>query len=294
MRISARTHLMTILTATCVAGGASAAPAEGLVPMAFAAVWKKASTVSYQAPSANDAEAAKGLFERLIKGERGDALRREAAQLGWEMRSEKKAGIDWTVLVEPASERAGRGMYAFSDKGRHALQAPHVPSDGLTGDILVRFAGDGLPRALAWNTVHRKEADLAHLDYTYFNAFALAYAKAFPNEKILQLHGFDSDRRKSGAGADSAAIVSATTDRPSAAFREAVSCLKKRVAENTRLYGVDVRELGGTTNSGAKSLRQAGYAGFIHIELDRDLRERLLSVAADRQAFFECLGGSDR
>lgn len=285
---------MTILAAACAAGGASAAHADGIIPQAFTTVWKKASTVSYQAPSANDAEAARGLFERLLKGERGDPLRRQAAQLGWEMRSEKSAGTDWTVLVEPASERAGRGMYAFSDKGRHALQAPHVPSDGLTGDILVRFAGDGLPRALAWNTVHRKQADLAHLDYTYFNAFALAYARAFPNERIFQLHGFDSDRRKSGAGADSAAIISATIDRPPPALREAVSCLKKRVAEKTRLYGVDVRELGGTTNSGAKALRQAGYADFVHIELDRDLRERLLNSAADRQAFFECLGGSDR
>lgn len=285
---------MTILTAASVAGGASAAASDGLIAEAFETVWKRASAVSYQTPSANDADAAVLLFERLLKGERGDALNRQAAQLGWEMRSDKRAGADWTVLVEPASARAGRGMYAFSTKGRHALQAPHVPSDGLTGDILLRFAGDGLPRALAWNTVHRKQADVAHLDNTYFTAFALAYAKVYPQEKILQLHGFDSDRRKSGAGADSAAIISATTDRPPPALREAVSCLKNRVTENTRLYGVDVRELGGTTNSGAKALRQAGYAGFVHIELDRALRERLAGDTAARQAFFACLGGPER
>lgn len=264
---------------------------DNLVEQSFAQAWRRASTVDYVAPESSDVAAMRELFTRLLKGERDQKITSRLGQLGWNLRTRSAGGRTWTVLAEEEDKRSGRGLFAIASQGRHALQAPHVPSDGLTGDILLRFAADGLPRALAWNTLPRSKADMAHSDNTYFMAFSQAYATVFPDDKIIQIHGFDGSKRRTRDAEHSSAIVSATHKNASRELRAAVDCLKQRLDPDTRLYGQDVSELGGTTNSVARTLRGDGYQGFIHVELSLPLREALHDEAGKRLSLFECLGG---
>lgn len=263
----------------------------GLLPQAYAQAWNSNRGVRYITPSPAELAATSDIFTRLLRGERGRGLEELARTAGWRIRSEGQDGGDLVVMSEAPDAIRGRGLYAFFGRGRHALQAPHVPTDGLTGDILLQYAQDRLPRALAWNTVPRSRGDMAHLADTEFIAFSRAFALAHPAEKIIQLHGFDVDQRKTAAAASSGAIVSATHRRPSEELRLAVRCLQERVESATRLYGEDARELGGTTNAVAKALRAGGYEHFIHLEAALPLRERLLHDARQRRDLFMCLGG---
>ena len=271
------------------AGTANASP-PAVLEQAYAQAWSPAQPTEFGAPSAEELAATREMFVRLLRGEGAAALARQARMGGWTLRTGNQAGVTLTVVSEPPDNARGRGLYAFFSRGRHALQAPHVPTDGLTGEILLRFGADGLPRALAWNTVPRSSADLAHLENTDFVTFALAFAQVHPGEKIMQLHGFDTARRKSGAAAQSGAIVSAAHANPSRELRLAVQCLRGKVEPNTTLYGVDVRELGGTTNSIGRALRAGGHDNFIHVEMALALRKRLMTDAGQRSAWFSCLG----
>ncbi len=258
----------------------------------YSRAWKDAKSVDYVVPSADELATMQQLFVRLLKGEPVKAMASDMQALGWAVFTESAGGVTWTIVAEAENQRRGRGLYAFSNAGRHALEAPHVPSDELTGQILLRYAEDGLPRALAWNTVPRKTADLAHLNGTYLIAFSRAFAQVYPSEKILQLHGFDAQRRRSVAGAQSSAIISAARHDPPPELKSAVKCMQQEIEKNTRLYGVDVHELGAMTNDVARALRNEGYRGFIHIEMDMSLREQLVDVPAKRQALLNCLGGT--
>ena len=269
----------------------SALGATGLLEQAYAQAWGKTSTVAYAAPSVAELAVTQDLFTRLLRGEPADSLAGQARAGGWQLRSERRAdGVVIVVSDIPGTAR-GRGLYAFFSNGRHALQAPHVPSDGLTGEILLRYAADGLPRAMAWNTVPRSRVDLAHLDGTDLIAFTRAFVQSHPRDKILQLHGYDSGRRRSASAAESGAIVSATHTNPSRELRSAVRCLREKVEPGAKLYGVDVNELGGTTNSVARAVRTGGWDQFVHVEMALPLRERLLSDHAQRAALFTCLVG---
>lgn len=263
----------------------------GLLQQAYADAWNNNAGIRYSSPAPEELAATRDIFARLLRGEHGPGLEEQARKAGWLIRSDEHEKGDLVVMSEAPGAMRGRGLYAFFGRGRHALQAPHVPTDGLTGDVLLRFAHDRLPRALAWNTVPRIRGDMAHLADTEFIEFSQAFAQAHPEEKIIQLHGFDVDLRKTDAAASSGAIVSATHRRPSSELKRAVLCLKERVESATRLYGEDVRELGGTTNTVAKALRGGGYEHFIHLEAALPLRERLLQDATQRRDLLICLGG---
>lgn len=262
-----------------------------LLDKLYSGAWRDAKSVHYAAPSTDELATMQKLFARLLKGEPVNAMASDLQALGWAVFTETAGGVTWTIVAETGNQRRGRGLYAFSNTGRHAIQAPHVPSDELTGRILLRYADDGLPRALAWNTVPRRTADLAHLDGTYLIAFSRAFAQAYPSEKILQLHGFDARRRRSANGAQSSAIISAAHKNPQSELKSAVKCMKQKIEKRTRLYGVDVHELGAMTNSVARALRNEGYKGFVHVEMSLPLREQLADDPAKRQVLLDCLGG---
>ena len=288
--VTVRLAALTALFASLLPSVAMTSP-EPLLNQAYSQVWKESARTRFVPPQLSELEATEDLFVRLLQGQDAASLGTLAHKGGWMLRSERSADRSVVVVSELPTGRRGRGLYAFFDRGRHALQAPHVPSDKLTGEILLRYGDDSLPRALAWNSVPRSVADLAHLDGTDFIAFSRAFARVNPGEKIMQFHGFDSNRRKTNAAADSAAIVSAGHSQPTRELRDAVHCMNLKLDSATRLYGVDVKELGGTTNSVVHALRAMGYEHFIHLELNLSLREQLLADAKKRKALFGCLVG---
>ena len=212
-----RTTSIAALTALLLGASQLAIGLEssGLLQQAYSQAWKNNRGVDYRAPSTAELTATGELFVHILRGERGPALEEQARLAGWRIRSEAQDGGDLIVVSEAVDAIRGRGLYAFFSKGRHALQAPHVPTDGLTGEILMGYAQDRLPRALAWNTVPRLRGDMAHLGQTEFIEFSRSFALVHPTEKIIQLHGFDAEQRETAAASGSGQRAAARCPLPS-------------------------------------------------------------------------------
>lgn len=259
---------------------------------ALRGAWTDAQSVRYAAP-ADDPQwrATQALMSRLLWGERSAQVQALASELGWSLREGSSGGRRWTVLAERPERRSGRGLYAFADTpGQHAIQAPHVPSDLYTGEIAVALGEQGNLRAIAWNTVHRREADLPHLDNSAMHAFSRAFAAQYAQERIVQLHGFDAERADRVGEGQRGAILSSTQRTPPPAVRSLAQCLREHVEPGTRLFGVDADRLGGTRNRIAGELLASGFTGFLHLEMGLDLRKSLRDDPQRRSALLNCLG----
>lgn len=204
------------------------------------------------------------------------------------------------LLREPAGRHEGTGWYLIgppSDVGP-ALQLPHAFRDLDTGRVGLALVREHPFVAAAWNSVPRDTplaeaagtADLAHLEQTLFTSFTEALALSGRVTRLIQLHGFARGKRRTPQGHSSHLILSDGTRVPGATVREAAACLRETVEPATRLYPVEVRELGGRTNVQGRIVRALGLP-FLHVELSRELRRRLLEDAELRSRLYRCLGG---
>jgi hypothetical protein len=248
----------------------------------------------YVAAGADELARAEHLFGQLAAGASPEALAGEGLAL--DVVIERDGPL--TVVRERDDARRGRGFYVFRDDARpDVLQVPHGFKDEMTRDIGLALFREGSFSAAAWNTVPRDyerdgtrvDADLAHLPATWFTAFARAAARAWPEGRSLQIHGFEPDKRRSETGAAADLILSDGTNSPGDALRRQRDCLARGLGRNVALYGDGLRELGGTTNVQAQALRGIGYAGFVHVEISRALRRALRDDAATRATFLACL-----
>ena len=226
-------------------------------------------------------------FQRLLQEGGSPELVRNLEDLGFSVPESRKAGGSSLLFVREAPERAtGKGFYMIKEQGSPVLvQAPHRYKDAGTGTILARLMEEHDFGAAAWNTAPRwyegasgrVDADLAHIEVSHFNAFTLAFARAYPEGTVVQLHGFARDKRTTAYGRSASIIVSSGTERPAGVARAVAECLGSALpAETVLLYPMQVRELGATTNTNAQALRDIGFDRFVHIELSRELRDRLL------------------
>ncbi len=204
----------------------------------------------------------------------------------------------WRALADLDSDPQGRGLYAYRPGGLDLLiSAPHQFKDLRTGRI-AGFLFDELQLgAAAFNTAPRdlpmggdRLSDLGKLEGTEFNLFHLAYHAHRPGARIVQLHGFAAEKRKSAAARAAQVIVSNGTRRPDPGTRAIASCLAG-AGIKTAIYPDEVSELGGTTNITLAELTKAGapIGTFVHVETSRDLRDRLSDDAALRFVFGSCL-----
>jgi len=289
-----RRPLTAGLLALCLlaAGGARATSLETL--------WKAARDGRYRAPSAAELRQATALFRRELAGDPAPGLRRDWRALGWERHTLKLGNQNCRVLYEAAGRREGRGFYLFCPRaaGCAVLQAPHSFKDLHTGRIALALAGKGRFRATAWNTVPRysedaqgrRDADLAHLPESYFTALARAVAEHADSGPLIQLHGFSRAARRDD-GRDAHIILSNGTRRPGTRILELAGRLRQAFGLDTRVYPLDIQELGALTNRQGQVMRAAGRDDFVHIELSLELRRRLREDAAARARFARALPG---
>jgi hypothetical protein len=196
------------------------------------------------------------------------------------------------IIKEQNSMRQGRGFFALrqSETNKWLLQAPHADTDLYTGKIASRLFLEGSFKAAQWNTVSRKMlADMAHLPGTYWQAFTEAFAEKYPDGKIIQIHGFDQNTRKTKTGAETDMILSAGHMDPPQWLKQTAACLKSAFPGQVSLYPADVKELGGTTNSQGELLHQLGHKGFLHIEMSQKMRQQLLDHSEVRHLLIQCL-----
>lgn len=248
----------------------------------------------YVAASTDELTRAERLFSRLATGAAPEALLGEMRDL--DLVAELDGPL--VILSESPDARRGRGFYVFRRDARpDVLHVPHGFTDEMTRDIGLALFAEGSFSAAAFNTVPRRyeregqriDADLAHLPGTWFNAFVRATARAWPQGRSLQIHGFDPGKRRSEAGASAELILANGTAVPDDALRGQRDCLARSLMQNVALYPDDVRELGGTTNVQGQILRSVGYVGFVHVEISRSLRRSLRDDARARTTFLACL-----
>ena len=276
------------------------APKEILITSAEDAQWLSA---ELKAPKkddglinvdAADVKAFESLLKKtlLTKGN-GDSLitdfKEQWSDLHWQIGTSPSK--TFFSIRETEEHRHGRGVYAFRIDAQEpiALQAPHRFSDLMTGTISTKLFSEHSISAIALNTVHRKEIDLSHTKLHYFNAFTSAIIKAQHDVSILQLHGFTNEG-KTGAAKFARVIISDTTKFPGRSARQTALEFKTFFGQDhTRLFPIDVQQLGGTTNRQAQIAHDLGCPDFLHIELNREFRSQLKLDASVRDSFFACI-----
>ncbi|NOQ34598.1 MAG: hypothetical protein GQ569_01720 [Methylococcaceae bacterium] len=188
-------------------------------------------------------------------------------------------------------ETQGRGFIVLRSENSKPwlLQAPHAKSDLYTGKIASRLFLEGEFKAVIWNSLPRKKIDVAHLYQSHWQAVTQAFSVQYPQGRIIQIHGFSAKKRKSLVAQNSDMIVSAGHLFPPLWVQKVVECLKAKTVLKVSLYSYDVNELGATKNSQSQLLQSLGHQGFIHLEMNKKLREDLLKNAALRKQLLVCL-----
>jgi hypothetical protein len=238
------------------------------------------------------------LASLLSRADTGDAdlgrLAAKAARIGFQIEVWRVDGGLYWALLEQNSQRRGAGAYIVRISKRSQsriqmiLQTPHAYYDVGTGIIGARlfFGGEVDARALFTNTVHRywdatgdyqpregSASDVCHrLDHVFQYATDTA-ARVLGDVVVVQLHGFaDSPKRPD-------AITSAGDANGSTPL---VMTLQQKIGDllgDTKRFPEETEELGGTTNVQGHLLSNYRHAYFVHVELSKNIRERLLDSA---------------
>jgi len=254
---------------------------------------------SYVPADVTELEKAESLFLRTLQGEDTSVLKDEWQTIDFDLIAIREKGKNYLVLQEIPARKEGRGFYLFraNSNSTSVLQAPHSFKDLRTREITFDLILQSDYAAAAWNTVPRDyiennvqiDADMAHLEHTFFISFSRAFARHYTQGDLLQLHGYAQDKRSTDAGKASELILSSGTSMPTNTLLETVACMKQKVSSKTYAYPLEVDELGGTTNTIGKALRQLGHEGFMHIEINRGIREQLLTEPKLQNGFNNCL-----
>lgn len=206
-----------------------------------------------------------------------------------------------SVLHEAPDMLGGRGVYVIGalPVDDLLLQAPHRFNDLHTGTILTSLIAESPPSAAAFNSTPRRfetdegiiSADMAHQEASTMIAFTRAFLRANPHGRVVQLHGFESDKRKSTVGRSADFIVSNGTQQASPYVQAVAACLMRTIPDRrTLLFPRDVSELGATTNTiGAAVRTLIGKDHFLHIEANLPTRIALKDDSGMRNRLMTCL-----
>ncbi|GAA4642211.1 hypothetical protein GCM10023115_04360 [Pontixanthobacter gangjinensis] len=209
---------------------------------------------------------------------------------------------DWpnsTLYREKEGECLGRGGYLLRRRPPIglALTAPHRASDRHTGTLAIALFGEGEAAAVAWNSAPRRPTkdckgggDPARHETHYLTAFSSAFAKKYPQGRVVQLHGFDRMRRETTVARNADIIVSDGSDEPSSQLLDLADCLSINLRPlRVAVYPMESKELGALQNKQGQVLRAEGFKGFAHIEIAAETRQSLIDDGDLRAAFRACL-----
>ncbi len=265
----------------------------GVAALAFAPLGNAARA---DAGSRETFTAARAMFRRAL-ADAPDVD--DAAKLGLNIRP---SDGDWNgiLLSEEEGDCAGRGAYLLREGTPFplAITAPHRGSDHHTGTIAAELFAETSAAAAAWNSAPRRAGeacdaaiDLARQSQHIFTAFSLAFAETFPAGRVVQIHGFDGDKRNSEAARNADIIISDGTEEPSSKLLDLADCLSRRLAPRPVIvYPIETGELGALNNAQARVLREeAGFDGFVHLELSAQLRAELVQDDNLRARIGRCL-----
>jgi len=255
-------------------------------------LWQDSRATHFQAPTHSELRQAQQLFQRHFLGEWNTELEQAWQDLGFEAQLINiKPGQPYLIIKEQANQRQGRGFFVFNRQSQSSaiLQAPHSFKDSYTGSIAFKWFIEGDYRAGAWNTIPRDSIDVAHAPDSYFNAFSRALGRHIPQARLIQLHGFAQHKRRSDPGRSADIILSAASQWPTPQVQTITTCARQQLPHKVRIFPLDVSELGGTLNINAAVLRQTGQNDFIHLEMSKKLRRKLLKDQTLRSRLSDCM-----
>jgi len=247
-------------------------------------------------PSAKEFSLGQDAFAQLLADPQAPLGELEA--LGFETGAVEGV-LDASLISERDDECAGRGIYWLRQNAssKLAITAPHRGSDRHTGILAASLFEETSARAAAWNSAPRRPTgqcqfaiDLARERDHLFSAFAMAFAQAEPDGLMVQLHGFEGARRDTDVAQNAAMILSNGTPNPSERLLNIADCLSLAFApQQILVYPGDTGELGALTNAQGQLLNEAGFEGFVHIEIAAQLRASLIEDGALRAKLAMCL-----
>jgi hypothetical protein len=207
--------------------------------------------------------------------------------------------LSWpdVVLVREKGRLRGGGAYVVRTSSQSSLlvETPHTFFDEGTFPLGCEMFQRSAARALFINTTHRYKsapktadgrfpADVAHSATSLFHATTEALIGTQKNLNIVQLHGFSTRE------VDARAVVSSGERRPGVPWvAKAATSLSEIMAGKVLRYPEDTNELGATTNVQAMALRRAAGGKFLHVEMDDEMRRRLLNDPALRSRALDAI-----
>ncbi len=272
---------------------------EGNMARARSLYFASATRNVFEAVSVHETARMEELFSLLLAGDFSPEVSRKWRELGFTLEPAELQGQRVWTLTD--AEGRGRGFYLFRGPTSTGplLMAPHRYADADTGRIGLAMAREGDFSVTAWNTTHRYESgpgdprglsDFAHRPNSPFTALTRSFARMFPDRAVIQIHGYANGHRKGRAGRGSDVILSAGGLRPGW-LGSLGRCCDSAGMGRVLTYPDEVSELGGTTNVSGRILRAMGLSSFVHVEMNREVRTRLLDEAELRKDFITCLCG---
>jgi len=265
-------------------------------------IYKNSKTTgNYINPGAKELDQAQILFRSLFTNKDLSGLKNILKELHFKIVKMELNRKELIILIEEKAHQKGRGFYIFfkNTKAQDVLQMPHRQKDLYTGKIGLTLFVEGNFAAGAWNSVPRNytqggkriSADLCDFYQSYYIAFSKEFAHCYPKGHIIQLHGFSSDKRKSQTGKQSTFIISSGSWSQNEQLVNLDRCLEKRFSTVSSLYPFEINELGGTQNTIGITLRQMGHNGFIHLEMNKSIRNKLRKEQSMREKLLKCIEG---
>ncbi len=273
------------------ASGGGASAQDGLTLERFVTVARTGQ--HYQPATAEELARCEELFAHTLRHPESSNLADDWQQLGfWLSPLVVHDRPHMWLLNESPQHKRGWGCYVICPERLPGmvLQAPHSFSDRYTGNVALRMFADGTFAAAAWNTVPRKNVDVAHTTDHPFAAFTRALIRVYPAAYVVQVHGFSQDKRRTTTGTNADLIVSNGTYAPSLSIRRFAVMLQSDFPfGQIQLFPTEVQELGATSNIQGNILRHAGSNRFMHLEMSQDLRLRMVNDPQARRSLLKNL-----
>jgi len=157
----------------------------------------------------------------------------------------------------------------------NVIQASHQFFDKHTKPIAQALFTHSESDVLMLNTTQRyasESADLTHIEHSLFTAVAQVIKAQNALGKVIQIHGYDEEKRATKEAQQADIILSNGTAFAYPYMQKIQTCFRDVGQLLVRIYGRDVFELGGVQNQVGKVLRDRNKLHFLHIEVSQRLR----------------------
>lgn len=171
------------------------------------------------------------------------------------------------------------------------VQATHQFFDKHTKPIADALYQSDKSHILMLNTTQRyarENTDLTHLKYSLFTALPQAIKAINKTGKVIQIHGFDAEKRATDEAKNADIILSNGTAFAYPYMQNIQTCFRDVGQTLVRIYGRDVFELGGVQNQVGKRLRDRSGLHFLHVEVSDKLRLHWLENGVP-EALIQCV-----